>query len=554
MTAHDRRALKRLCAFRGGALALGIALAVPAQGFEIDVGNPDMTVRWDTTVKYSNAFRLKSASSDLLSNPNNDDGNRNFGRGLISNRLDLFSEMDVMWQRRFGLRVSGAAYYDSVYNESNDNPGLAGGAFPNQTSVAYNRFTNDVRVKHGRNVELLDAFVFGKFDMDNGAATLRAGRHSLIWGESLFFGANAIAGGQMPIDAVKLASVPGTQFKEAIRPVPQISGQIQLGPQVSVGAYYQFQWAESKVPLAGSYFSDNDTAAGSETLMVAPGLPPARRLADARARNSGQGGLQLKLRLDETDLGLYAIRYHSKTPQVIPVLGVTPQGPMPTGYYLAYQEAITAVGASASRTFDNFNIAIEGSIRHNQDLATNRGIDASALTGEPFSNNRHNPAYAVGDTAHINISTIASLPATSLWREANLTAEAAWNRVLKITKNPDAADVRGTRDGFQLRFVFEPMYRNVFPGVDISVPMGMSWAPKGSRPLAAGSPNAWTPEGGGDINIGINASFRDAWRFTLAYTHYYGPSSSFMSSDGVFGWQQSLRDRDFIAASLRYSF
>ena len=554
VTAINRRVRRRHHALHRGALATSAVFALSAHAFEIDTGNSDITVRWDTTVKYSNAFRLKSASAALLSNPNNDDGDRNFGPGLISNRMDLFSEMDVTWQRRFGARVSGAAYYDSIYNGSNDNPGIAGGAFPNQTSVSYNRFTHAARVNQGRNVELLDAFLFGKFDLENGAATVRAGKHSLIWGESLFFGGNAVAGGQMPVDAVKLASVPGTQFKEAIRPVPQVSGQIQLGPQFSLAGYYQFQWAASKVPFAGTYFSDNDIAAGSETMLLGPGVPPARRLSDARGRNSGQGGVQLKIRGEETDYSLFAIRYHSKTPQVIPVLGMTPQGPTPSGYYLAYQEAITAFGASASRTFDNFNIAIEGSLRHNQDLATNRGVDTSAFTDAARSNNRSNPAYAVGNTAHINVSTIASLPATPLWREASLTAEAAWNRVMKITKNTDAADARGSRDGLQFRFVLEPMYRNVFPGVDVSVPVGMSWAPKGARPLAAGSPSAWTPEGGGDMNIGINASFRDAWRFTLAYTHYYGPSSTFMSSDGSFGWRQTLKDRDFIAASLRYSF
>ena len=51
-------------------------------------------------------------------------------------------------------------------------------------------------------------------------ATVRAGKHSVLWGESLFFGTNAIAGGQQPFDVVKLLSVPSTQFKEAIRPVP----------------------------------------------------------------------------------------------------------------------------------------------------------------------------------------------------------------------------------------------------------------------------------------------------------------------------------------------
>ncbi|WP_237171280.1 DUF1302 domain-containing protein [Pandoraea pulmonicola] len=535
-------------------LAAGAMSALSATAMEIDLGNPDVIARWDTTLKYSNAFRLSGAAPALVANPNNDDGDRNFRAGLISNRVDLFSEMDATWQRRFGVRLSGAAYYDSVYNRSNSNPGFAGGAYPNQTSVPSNQFTSTARVTQGRNVELLDAFVFGKFDLDTGDATVRAGRHALIWGESLFFGANAIAGGQMPVDAVKLASVPGTQFKEAIRPVPQLSGQMQLGPNVSVGAYYQLEWVPNRVPVAGTYFSNNDTDVGSERMLLGPGVPAAVRLGDVKPKNSGQGGVQLRFREADTDFGLYAIRFHSKTPQVVPVLGLTPGGPAPTGYRLAYQEGITALGASASHTFGDVNLAIEGSIRHNQDLASNRGVDASAISPAPATNNTDNPGYAVGNTAHINISSITSLPVTPFWREANLTAEFAWSHVMRITRNPGAADVNGTRDGFQVRFILEPTYRNVFSGVDISIPIGMSWAPSSSRPLAAGNPNAWTPAGGGDITIGINASFRDAWRFTLAYTHYYGALGSFTTAANAFSWQQTLKDRDFIAASLRYSF
>src|SRR5271157_4664617 len=47
---------------------------------------------WDTTLKYSNAFRLLPLNSQLVnanrnpSNVNQDDGDRNFHGGLISNR------------------------------------------------------------------------------------------------------------------------------------------------------------------------------------------------------------------------------------------------------------------------------------------------------------------------------------------------------------------------------------------------------------------------------------------------------------------------------------
>lgn len=537
--------------------AAALLLSTGGQAAEISTDNPDVALRWDTTVKYSAASRLRQANTALLVNPNDDDGDRNFSKGLISNRIDLFSEFDVSWQKRLGLRASGAAFYDSVYEKSNDNPGFAGGAFPNQSSVAADRFTRATRNVHGRKAEVLDAFVFGKVDIADAPVTLRAGRHSLLWGESLFFGSNAIAGGQAPVDAVKLLSVPATQFKEAIRPVPQFSAQAQLSANVTLGAYVQAGWAKSRVPAVGSYFSAVDVAVdGAENLLAGPSAPPARRLADARPKNSGQGGIQLRLRGEETDYGFYAIRYHAKTPQVVVVLGPTPGGPGPTGFYHAYQQGITAFGASASRTFGDFNVAIEASIRHNQDLASSQAVDLSALTHLPATNNSGNPGYAVGKTAHVNISTISSLPATMIWREASLAAELAWNRVLRVTENAAAIDPNGTRAGAAARFVLEPTYRSVLPGVDIGVPIGAGWAPKGSRPLAAGSPSAWVPAGGGDLSVGLNGSFRDAWRFSMSMTHYFGTAAPFndLSKNNAYTWKQSLQDRDFVAASLRYSF
>jgi hypothetical protein len=543
--------------------ATAVLTVTAADAASIDIGNTDLSLRWDTSLKYSTAARLKQADTVLLANPNNDDGDRNFGKGLISNRVDLFTEMDAVWMRRFGARISAAGYYDRVYNQSNDNPGFGGGAFPNQLSVPANEFTKASRDLHGRKAEVLDTFVFGKFDFGEANATVRAGRHSVLWGESLFFGINAIAGGQQPFDVVKLLSVPGTQFKEAIRPVPQISGQLQINSNVSVGAYVQTRWASSRTPAVGSYFSNTDPAVdGGESILLGPGVFAGRQ-GDREPKNSGQGGLQLRVRGEQTDFGFHAIRFHSKFPTLVPLIGLVQVGPAPTdvapapvGYYMAYPQGITALGASASRTFDIFNVAVEASVRHNQPLASSQGVDISAIAPVPATNVTDNPGYAVGRTAHVNLSTIGSLGPSLLWKEATLLAELAWNRTLSITRNEAAKDPNGTRDGTALRLLLEPTYRGVADGLDIGVPVGLGWAPKGSRPLGSGNPNAWIPEGGGDLSIGLNAAFRDTWRATLAYTHYFGDAGSFNTNtpNNAYSWKQTLRDRDFIAASLSYSF
>ena len=576
---RDRTATRR----RPLAVAAALALTGAAAGAaEIDTGNPDLKLRWDNTVKYSAAVRTGKQLDTLLSNSNNDDGDRNFGRGLISNRLDLLSELDAQWGS-FGARVSGAAWYDSVYNRSNDNPGFAGGAFPNQLSVAGNEFTAATRKLHGRDAEVLDAFVFGRADLGDARGSFRLGRHSVLWGESLFFGANAIAGGQSPVDVIKLLSVPGTQFKEAIRPVPQLSAQLQATPSISLGAYYQLRWEKSRLPAVGSYFSQLDVNPdGAEQLLLPQAANGgifldgnAPRLADQTPKNSGQGGLQLRFRGEDADFGAYLIRFHDKTFQQVSNLGVRSviyvpgpgcvvpgsfaTGPSscgyvaPASYQLVYHEGITALGFSASRTFDSVNLAAEVSYRHNQDLASSQSVDTTALGGSP-TNNSDNPGYAVGNTAHVNLSMLWQLPATPLFKEAAMAGEIAWNRVLKITKNPAAVDPNATRDAASLRFVLEPLYRQALSGLDLGVPIGLGWSPKGSRSMALG-PGTLPADGGGDLSIGLNGTYLDAWRIGLSYTHYFGAAGTFIEgSDNHYSYKQSLKDRDFLSLAVRRTF
>lgn len=566
-------------ALRRTPLAASIALlAVNAGAAEIETSDPDLKVRWDNTVKYSAAARTGQRSDALASDANQDDGNRNFNRGLIANRLDWLSELDVQ-RGNFGGRVSAAAWYDAVYNGKNDNPGFAGGGTPNQSSAAYNEFTDEARKIHGRDITLLDAFVFGTFDLADKRASARLGQHSIVWGESLFFGTNAISSAQGPADVVKFLSVPNTTFKEGILPVPQLSGQIQLAPNVTLGAYYQFRWVRSRLPAAGSYFSTVDMVPDGGEQILLPQVAQGgafldgnvRRGADQRAKNSGQFGLQLHFTHAETDYGAYLVRFHSKTPQLIPHLGVRSvlyagadgcvipgsfaTGPTSCGlvapqtYQLAWHEGITALGVSANHTFGPTNLAVEASMRHNQDLASTSSANLQALGG-PATNNSDSPAYAVGNTAHVNVSLISQLPATPFWREAGLTGELAWNRVLKVTKNPAAVDPNATRDAVAVRFILEPTYRQVASGLDLGVPIGVGYTPKGSRSMALG-PNAMPASGGGDWSIGLNGSYIDAWRFTVAYTGYFGPAGNALDANSHYTYKQAMKDRNFISFSVR---
>jgi hypothetical protein len=541
--------------FALAALCSGVSTV---QAFDFDTGNPDIRTRWDNTLKYSSARRTKSPSSQLTSTGggalNGDDGDRNFGKGLISSRLDLLSEFDISYQN-FGARLSGAAWYDDVYNKKNDNdsPGTV-----NSMSVDYDHFTDGTRKLHGRQGELLDAFVYGKGDLGDMPVSGRVGQYAMQWGESLFYGMNGIAGGMAPIDVVKGISVPNTQFKELIRPVNQMSGQLQITPDVSIGAYYQFEWEANRLPGSGSYFSSFDPiGAGNERLLVgAPLFPGAGPLAfyhgaDKQAKDSGQGGMQIKWRTENYDFGVYAIRFHDKSPQLVVTPNFANLNPL-TGeagsYSWAYPEGIKALGASFSTTVDAFNIAGELSTRWDQPLASTNG--RTLLPGEAVSNSGSDVTYATGRTLHANLSWLATLSPNFLAQETSFLGEFAWNRTLSVTNNPDAVDPNADRDAWSFRTVYEPMYRQAFSGMDISVPFGVSYTHGASESLGT----AFGSNRGGDINIGIKGNYLNAWNLGLTYTHYYGPANTFLDASSNYTFEQTMKDRDFVAFSVSRTF
>ena len=114
MTIRNEAAPHRLTAIM---LALaGLSAVADVKAVEISTDNTDLSIRWDNTFKYSAGFRVKNRSDTLVADPNQDDGDRNFKWGLVSNRLDLLSEFDLTYKNNLGFRASGAGWYDTVYH------------------------------------------------------------------------------------------------------------------------------------------------------------------------------------------------------------------------------------------------------------------------------------------------------------------------------------------------------------------------------------------------------------------------------------------------------
>ncbi|HEU4460054.1 MAG TPA: DUF1302 domain-containing protein [Methylibium sp.] len=535
-----------------GALATAAmaVVACPAQAFEIDTGVEDLRLRLDNTVRYTAAARVKSRSAALAStvpgaapgsfvgtnNINQDDGDNNFDRGIVSNRFDLLSELDVSW-RGFGARLSGAAWYDTVYNRRNDNTTATVNHFP------AGEFPAETEEVMGRKAELLDAFVFGKVDVGV-PVTLRLGKHTLLWGESLFFGANGIAGGMAPIDIVKATSVPNSQFKEIGRPTGKLSGQVQITPDIAVGAYVGYEWEKSRLPPSGAYLNAIDPGGpGGETLRAGPNT--VNRVGDLDARDSGQRGVQLRLRSEaiDTDFGLYAINFHAFTPSNLNFSGPPPVAG--STYRFLYGEDIHAYGVSAAKTVGEWSLAAEASVRQNMPLAS-----SSQVTPGFALDNRDNPGYAVGETAHYQFSWLASLGPSFIAKEASFVGEVAGNRRIKFTKNQRMANPNASRSATSARMVYTPTYRQVLDGLDLSPSVGGGFTWGKSSALGSG----FGVDQGGDVSIGLGAVYLGSWFANLNYVHYIGPEGGTNDNAGNAQYKQALKDRNFISLSLRTTF
>lgn len=575
---------------RPTAVALAAALALPAaHAFDIELPDSDAKLRLDLTPKYSTAMRLKDPSPaltrfDVAVDPgtlNEDDGDRNFKKGQVSNRFDLLAELDLT-AKNFGGRISGTAWHDSVYLRNNANAGTplyAGGTalgpvLPlanNDSNQPINEFLKSTRDQHGQGTEILDAFVYAKGDLGGMKGTVRLGKHTLQWGESLFFGQNGIANAQGPVDIAKIVSVPGWQFKEVLLPVEQVSGSLQIAEGLSLGAYYQLKWRPSRIPGVGSFFSNQDYV-GTGTVNFgndangAPILLAYDPSKDLKPKNSGQGGLQVRWSPTGSDyeFGFYAAQYHDKTPAV-PVFDF-----VGGNVHLAYASDIRTLGASVTSSIGQLNWAVEGSVRDNAPLNS----DPAVLGLGPIlscDTGSATPCYAVGRTGHLQVSGIYVLQPGALWQGGALLGELAYNRTLSVTKDIFAIgpggssaglggkDPHTTKGAFALRLLFEPQYFQVLPGLDLSVPVGLGYN-FGGRSSAIGN-FAGGASDAGDFSIGLRAKYLSAWNVALVYSDFFGTAKTFTEtlvpgtgSPRQLTFGQTLKDRANVSLSVSRTF
>ncbi len=83
-------------------------------------------MKWDNTVRVSAGWRVEEIDDALGDNFQYDESDYKFEDGdMVAQRLDLYSELDIIWRGDYGARVAVAGWYDPVYDDTDveQNPG-----------------------------------------------------------------------------------------------------------------------------------------------------------------------------------------------------------------------------------------------------------------------------------------------------------------------------------------------------------------------------------------------------------------------------------------------
>lgn len=569
--------------------------SAPAWAFKINTGNPDLNVNFDTTVRYNLGWRMEGVNRHFANAFGHDETETVFKKhDLITNRLDLLTEFDVSVRSKYGFRVSAALWSENAYSGKSRTASAINQAFgpfaptPNNgPGGKYSSYTK--RYVTGSSGEFLDAFVYNTFNIGSTSLTLRAGQHNVYWGESMFTTVDGIAAGQGPLDTIKGQANPGSEAKELFLPLKQVSGQWTLTPEVSVLAQYLFDWKPLRATPGATFFASSDASGdllGSDPMCasVAPAGTCIRSLdAVTPKRNRGNFGLGMHWSPTwlEGTLGLYYRKYDEKLPWAsMQLQGNDPQNPANLGLRMAYARDTEMFGVSLARNFWGLSTGLEVSYRRNTALNSINGFFAGSqnntgvtqvapgvfvpsyfLSPEANIPLSQTPTYsqlegARGNTFHVVFNAIKLLNKTPLWETGDMAFELAYQRLDKVTKNRNVyysvdhacksgflpggvmpgtlgeSDGCASRDSLVFSMNFNPKWMEVRPGLDLIMPISISYGVHGNSPTLGGS-----YEGAYRWSIGLRAIYRTLYEFSvrLSDQHQDYKTKTATTSNGVPG-------------------
>lgn len=535
------------------ALAIGLAVAPSVHaGPTIQLGE-DTSLAYSLTLSHTLSSRLKTADKKYLADPNLDDGTRNFDRGsLINNRTNALGELRLRHDN-LGAMLRASTFYDSAYRSSNDNNS------PETVNKIgrHDEFTDTTQRDSGRDSRILDAYVYGNFAIgEEQYLSLKAGRHVLAWGESLFW--PNISQGQSPLDA-PVFNVPGTEAKEGYMPVGQLSGSFTVNDKLTFTGFYQYKWEKTRLNAVGDYFGSDFFGPGAQFYRLAPGvvstLPDHTFTAvnyagEIKPSDSGQWGVGTRYQVsDASEIGIYHYRYHDRvgamffdfsgdtTYSSFSKLGRKASPGSAPYFKLAYFDDIKLTGVSfSSKIGDAVQYAAELSYRDNAPVYVDTPLGAAPARGSYFQGNV-NFLYTIGPNPLAHQTTLmGELVHQRIHSVDDLTITTGGFNLGSFNDYTYETQTRGS-SLLGVGGIFD--YPSVFPGWDLTTKAIWSQNIAGS---------AYQGLGRDEKRLTLGADFKYLGNFSVGVT-YVGYLGSPDIKNG-----RTMTDRDYVSLSAKYTF
>ena len=550
-----------------GFLLMGISGSADAKIF---IDDEDLSLRWDNTIRYNYGVRVRSPHGCFLDSPNYDDGERNFSKGTVTNRLDLMSEMDFIYKREYGLRLSAAFWYDQRYHDS-----LGGGDRPYSNHLengipAVGLSDQAKRLYAGPDGEILDALVFMRKKIAGMHVNLSVGRQTNYWGESLLLqgGVQGISYSQMPLDIAKAIAVPGSEIKELFRPLGMVNLVAQMTPSISFAAQQYFEFQPYRLPEAGTFMGPLDAVFQGGQInyfpLLFPVIPGAYLVKTDSPEPDGTKNFGFSLRWNAEQMGtfgLYYRRFADMMPQIGGIVGLSG-----LQYFFTYPDGIDLYGVSYTTQIKGISVGTELSYRRNMPFNSNPFFVIPGIIDKP---GKGDTLGARGNSFHGVINLFGLKGATFLFNQAIWNAELTWTHWSHVSsgliyfQGPGGLNAtltgpyegldKATEHAFAIAVNFTPTWNQVFPGMDLSMPLSFyqGISGNGTNGVVLG-----INENAGMWSAGLSLDVVSRYKFELTYAGYFGDlATDYTGGVRSFNGVQSLfKDRDNVTFTFKTTF
>ena len=330
---NSAKSVKSFSAIAKTTTAAAVLLAsTQAQAFRFQVGEWEGYA--DTVFSASAAMRVENAAHYGTADPT---GNHN----LFRDAGDVYST-PISFLTDFGMSKDGFGFltrfsytYDyTIMNKDCTNcerpnvwPYPAGGNGSPDSSVFHGALdgvpapetidgiADNAQNLAGNKFTLYDAFVYGSWEVFGGhPLNVRVGKQVINWGESNIQG-GGISQMMNPTDLSK-ATTPGTDVKETLIPQESVYLNFGFNDDISLEAYYTWNWRNSTFIGVGTYFSPFDfLGTGYNPDLFVRGIEKSGE----EEPSGGQYGINMHFIIPSwnyADLGIYYVRSHAFNPYI----------------------------------------------------------------------------------------------------------------------------------------------------------------------------------------------------------------------------------------------